>query len=46
MTYSNTTLLIRHLPAELTDEDKTSLLQHFGAKSARTMGNFGMFTYL
>ena len=35
------TLLIRHLPATLSDEDKTSLLKHFGATHVRVMGTQG-----
>ena len=35
------TLLIRHLPTSLSDEDKTSLLKHFGATHVRVMGSKG-----
>lgn len=41
MEYSSTTLLIRHLPEELSDQDKINLMCHFGAKCARPMGTKG-----
>ena len=36
-----TTLLVRHLPAELSRQDKIDLLCHFGATCARPMGVTG-----
>lgn len=35
------TLLVRHLPASLTSEEKEDLLRHFGAIRVRVMGNRG-----
>lgn len=32
------TLLIRHLPPELTNEEKTSFLSHFGAVNVKILG--------
>lgn len=32
------TLLVRHLPAELTNEEKASFLKHFGAVEVKTLG--------
>lgn len=39
MSDETNTLLIRHLPEELSNEDKVDLLKHFGATHVRTMGN-------
>lgn len=38
---SDTTLLIRHLPSELSDQEKCELLCHFGASAVRPMGVIG-----
>lgn len=35
------TLIVRHLPRDLNDDDCTSLLQHFGASHVRYMGDKG-----
>nr|XP_057915980.1 RNA-binding region-containing protein 3 isoform X2 [Doryrhamphus excisus] len=35
------TLLVRHLPAELTEDEKEDLLKYFGAESVRVFSNFG-----
>lgn len=35
------TLLIRHLPAELSQDEKEDLLKYFGAKSVRVFSNTG-----
>lgn len=35
------TLLIRHLPAELTPEEKEELLHYFGAESVRLFSHTG-----
>lgn len=35
------TLIVRHLPQNLDDDDCTSLFQHFGASHVRYMGNKG-----
>lgn len=32
------TLLIRHLPSELTNEEKATFLTHFGAVNVRILG--------
>ena len=41
MERSITTLLVRHLPKELTDQEKIDLLCHFGADRVRPMGTKG-----
>lgn len=33
------TLLIRHLPTELTSEEKASFLEHFGAVNVEILGS-------
>jgi len=38
---SNSTLYVRHLPAELKVEDCEDLLKHFGASAVRYMGDRG-----
>lgn len=38
---SGRTLLVRHLPAELTAVEKEELLRHFGAVSARVLSDHG-----
>ncbi|WAR09798.1 RNPC3-like protein, partial [Mya arenaria] len=38
---AHTTLLVRHLPAELSRQEKIDLLCHFGAQCARPMGVSG-----
>ncbi|XP_054622347.1 RNA-binding region-containing protein 3 [Dunckerocampus dactyliophorus] len=38
---SSKTLLVRHLPAELTEDEKEDLLKYFGAASVRVFSNFG-----
>ncbi|XP_077411228.1 RNA-binding region-containing protein 3 isoform X2 [Vanacampus margaritifer] len=35
------TLLVRHLPAELSGDEKEDLLKYFGAQSVRVFSNFG-----
>uniref|UniRef100_A0A4W6FYD3 RNA-binding region-containing protein 3 n=2 Tax=Lates calcarifer TaxID=8187 RepID=A0A4W6FYD3_LATCA len=40
-TNSSTTLLIRHLPAELSQDEKEDLLKYFGAQSVRVFSNTG-----
>uniref|UniRef100_A0A1A7Z3I1 RNA-binding region-containing protein 3 n=1 Tax=Iconisemion striatum TaxID=60296 RepID=A0A1A7Z3I1_9TELE len=35
------TLLVRHLPAELTQDEKEDLLRYFGAESVRVFSNWG-----
>lgn len=35
------TLLIRHLPAELSQDEKEDLLKYFGAESVRVFSNTG-----
>lgn len=35
------TLLVRHLPAELTAEEKEDLLKYFGAQSVRVLSDKG-----
>ncbi|XP_066481798.1 RNA-binding region-containing protein 3 [Tiliqua scincoides] len=35
------TLLVRHLPAELTAAEKEDLLRHFGASSVRVLSDYG-----
>ncbi len=35
------TLMIRHMPEELDEEDQTDLLQKFGATHVRSMGHKG-----
>uniref|UniRef100_A0A1A8SBI5 RNA-binding region-containing protein 3 n=1 Tax=Nothobranchius rachovii TaxID=451742 RepID=A0A1A8SBI5_9TELE len=35
------TLLVRHLPAELTNDEKEDLLKYFGAESVRVFSNWG-----
>lgn len=35
------TLLIRHLPAELSQDEKEDLLKYFGAKSVKVFPNWG-----
>ncbi|KAM6971407.1 RNA-binding region-containing protein 3 [Tautogolabrus adspersus] len=40
-TNSGKTLLVRHLPAELTKEEKEDLLKYFGADSVRVFSNTG-----
>lgn len=35
------TLLVRHLPAELSEDEKEDLLKYFGAQSVRVFSNFG-----
>ncbi|XP_061821860.1 RNA-binding region-containing protein 3 [Nerophis lumbriciformis] len=35
------TLLVHHLPAELTEDEKEDLLKYFGAESVRVFSNFG-----
>lgn len=37
----HSTLLIRHLPNELTDQEKIDLICHFGAQAVRPMGTRG-----
>lgn len=41
MERSTTTLLVRHLPKELTDQEKIDLICHFGADRVRPMGTKG-----
>ncbi|XP_047424679.1 RNA-binding region-containing protein 3 isoform X3 [Mugil cephalus] len=38
---SSKTLLVRHLPAELSQEEKEDLLKYFGAESVRVLSNRG-----
>ncbi|XP_043825256.1 RNA-binding region-containing protein 3-like [Dromiciops gliroides] len=38
---ANRTLLVRHLPAELTVEEKEHLLKHFGAQAIRVLSDKG-----
>ncbi|KAJ6658435.1 hypothetical protein lerEdw1_020139 [Lerista edwardsae] len=38
---SGRTLLVRHLPAELTAAEKEDLLRHFGASSVRVLSDYG-----
>ncbi|XP_016284538.1 RNA-binding region-containing protein 3 isoform X3 [Monodelphis domestica] len=38
---ANRTLLVRHLPAELTAEEKEHLLKHFGAQAVRVLSDKG-----
>ncbi|XP_023135009.1 RNA-binding region-containing protein 3 isoform X1 [Amphiprion ocellaris] len=40
-TNGSKTLLIRHLPAELTQDEKEDLLKYFGAQSVRVLSNRG-----
>lgn len=40
-TNSSKTLLIRRLPAELSQEEKEDLLKYFGAESVRVFSNTG-----
>lgn len=40
-TKSSKTLLVRHLPAELSQEEKEDLLKYFGAESVRVLSNRG-----
>uniref|UniRef100_A0A3B5A0G5 RNA-binding region-containing protein 3 n=1 Tax=Stegastes partitus TaxID=144197 RepID=A0A3B5A0G5_9TELE len=40
-TNGSKTLLVRHLPAELTQEEKEDLLKYFGAESVRVLSNRG-----
>lgn len=40
-TNSSKTLLIRHLPAELSQDEKEDLLKYFGAESVRIFSNTG-----
>ncbi|XP_059183467.1 RNA-binding region-containing protein 3 [Centropristis striata] len=40
-TLSSKTLLIRHLPAELSQDEKEDLLKYFGAESIRVFSNTG-----
>ncbi|XP_057680698.1 RNA-binding region-containing protein 3 [Corythoichthys intestinalis] len=35
------TLLVRHLPAELSEDEREDLLKYFGAQSVRVFSNFG-----
>lgn len=37
----NCTLYVRHLPSDLTNNEKEDLLLHFGATSVKVMGNRG-----
>ncbi|KAK2159369.1 hypothetical protein LSH36_154g07051 [Paralvinella palmiformis] len=41
MAADNTVLIVRHLPTELSTEDKEDLLKHFGAVRVRCFGNKG-----
>ena len=41
MERSTTTLLVRHLPKELSDQEKIDLICHFGADRVRPMGTKG-----
>lgn len=40
-TSSSKTLLVRHLPAELKQDEKEDLLKYFGAESVRVFSNTG-----
>ncbi|XP_022076402.1 RNA-binding region-containing protein 3 [Acanthochromis polyacanthus] len=40
-TNGSKTLLVRHLPAELTQDEKEDLLKYFGAQSVRVLSNRG-----
>lgn len=40
-TCCNKTLLIRHLPGELSPDEKEDLLKYFGAESVRIFSNRG-----
>lgn len=40
---SSKTLIVRHLPAELSQEEKEDLLKYFGAESVRVFSNWGRF---
>lgn len=40
-TTGSKTLLVRHLPAELSQDEKEDLLKYFGAKSIRIFSNNG-----
>lgn len=40
-TNSSKTLLIRHLPAELSKDEKEDLLKYFGAEAVRVFSNTG-----
>lgn len=40
-TISSKTLLIRHLPAELSQDEKEDLLKYFGAETVRVFSNRG-----
>ena len=42
----STTLLVRKIPSWLTDDEKESLLKHFGAKEVRVMSNRGKMVSL
>lgn len=35
------TLLVRHLPAELSQDEKVDLLKYFGAEAVRVFSNAG-----
>ncbi|XP_019722729.1 RNA-binding region-containing protein 3 isoform X1 [Hippocampus comes] len=39
--HGSKTLLVRHLPAELSEDEKEDLLKYFGAQSVRVFSNFG-----
>ncbi|KAM9775478.1 RNA-binding region-containing protein 3 isoform 1-T2 [Syngnathus typhle] len=39
--HGSKTLLVRHLPAELSQDEKEDLLRYFGAQSVRVFSNFG-----
>ena len=46
MERSTTTLLVRHLPKELTDQEKIDLICHFGADRVRPMGTKGSMKHI
>ncbi|XP_060063135.1 RNA-binding region-containing protein 3-like [Ylistrum balloti] len=39
------TLIVRHLPGELSQAEKEDLLRHFGAENVKVMGNRGRMKY-
>ncbi|CAD5118334.1 unnamed protein product [Dimorphilus gyrociliatus] len=41
MTEPNCTIIVRNLPAELSNDKKTALLEHFGASNVKCMGSAG-----
>ncbi|KAL4217032.1 RNA-binding region-containing protein 3 [Mactra antiquata] len=45
MAGSSTTLLVRHLPSELSDQEKIEFLCHFGANSVQVMGSHGQMKH-